>query len=148
MLVCGVEITTHEANICLVGHTNGMLNVPDCRQRVFTLPKSGSTEAVRAFHFSFQKLMQDYKVDEVVIIERPQKGKLAGTALGFKLETAIQLIEQTVTVLHHSVIKAQLKRNPMQIDFDSLGLKKFQKQALNVAYAYHQNLLHPIAEEE
>ena len=42
-----------------------------------------------------------------------------------------------VEVFSPSVIKDQMKRNPLQTDFASLGLKKFQQQAFNVAYAAH-----------
>lgn len=142
MLVCGVELTVNEAIICLLGHDNGVFNVVECRQRAFTLPKSASTEATRDFHFSFKKLMQDYKVDEVVIIERPQKGKLAGSAISFKLEAAIQLLELPVTMIDHTTIKEQLKRNKMQAGFDGLGLKKFQQPALNAAYSYQNKCLY------
>lgn len=142
MLVCGVELTVNEAIICLLGHDHGAFNVAECRQRVFTLPKSASTEAMRDFQFSFKKLMEDYKVDEVVIIERPQKGKLAGSAISFKLEAAIQLLELPVTMIDHATIKEQMKRNKLQADFNALGLKKFQQPALNAAYAYQGEYLY------
>lgn len=146
MRVCGVEITTHEAVICLLGQDKGIFEVAECRQRIFTLPKTPTTEDVRDFQFGFKKLMEDYKVDEVVIIERAPKGKLAGTALGFKLETAIQLIELPVTLMDHSTMKDVIKQNPMVAEFDSLGLKKLQQAAFNVAYAYQHKLLYPDSE--
>ena len=143
MLVCGVEITTNEAILCLLGHDKGAFNIPECRQRTFKLPKIADTQAIRDFNFAFKKLMEDYKVDEVVIIERPLKGKNAGSTLGFKLETAMQLIDIPVSFINHSLIKDQMKRNPMQAEFDSLGLKKFQQQALHAGYAYQNELLYP-----
>ena len=136
MLVCGIELTANEVIVSLLDHKDGVFNVPDCRLRMFTLPKAMSTEAVREFQFSFKKLMEDYQIDEVVIIERPLKGKLAGSALGFKLETAIQLIEIPVSLIHPTVVKEQLKRNKIQVEFSALGLKKFQQQAFNAAHAY------------
>ena len=136
MLVCGIELSNHEAIICLLNYNNGEFKVVDCRQRVFTLPKSGDTQTIRDFHFSFHKLMEDYKVDELVIIERPHKGKLAGSALSFKIEAAIELTTLPVTMINHTRIKEQIKRNTMQADFESLGLKKIQQPALNAAYAY------------
>jgi hypothetical protein len=142
MLVCGIELTANEAIICLLSHNMGVFNVPDCRSRSFILPKSADTDAVRQFHFSFSKLMEDYHVDEIVIIERPQKGKLAGSAVSFKLETAIQLQSLPATLINHTEIKAQLKRNKIQADFESLELKKFQKAAFNAAYAYQSHILY------
>lgn len=142
MLVCGIELSAHEAIICLLDYNNGAFKVADCRQRVFTLPKSGNTKAIRDFHFSFHKLMEDYKVDELVIIERAHKGKMAGSALSFKIEAAIELTELPVSMINHSSIKEQIKRNRMQADFANLGLKKFQQQALNAAYAYQCEILY------
>lgn len=136
MLVCGIELTATDAVICLLNHNGNTFNLPECRQRMFSLPKAAATDAMREFHFAFKKLMEDYQVDVVVIIERPQKGKLAGTAISFKLETAIQLISLPVIMINHTTMKEQLKLNKMQAEFDSLGLKKFQQPALNAAYAY------------
>lgn len=137
MLVCGIELTSHEAVVCLLDYSGGVFTVPDCRVRMYSLSKTVDTQGIRDFHASFKKLMEDYKIDEVVIIERPLKGKFAGSTLSFKLETAIQLIELPVTLLNSSDIKEQAKRNRMQVDFASLDLKKFQQPALNAAYAYH-----------
>ena len=57
------------------------------------MQKKGHTaEDLRQFQFEFAKLMSDYSVDKVVIRERMPKGKFAGGAISFKLESAIQLI--------------------------------------------------------
>lgn len=143
MLVCGVELTAKEAVICLLGLKQGAFNVADCRTRQFALPKQFDTQDIRDFHFAFQKLMQDYGVDEVVIIERQPKGKFAGSAISFKLETAIQLQELPVTLIGHTTMKEQLKRNPVQADYEELGLKKFQLTAFQAAYAFHNEKLYP-----
>ncbi len=79
-----------------------------------------------------------YQVDEVVIIERHQKGKLAGSATSFKLEASIQLIDMPVELITPAMIKEQIKLNKLLVDFDSLELKKFQKPAFEAAYAYQQ----------
>jgi hypothetical protein len=142
MLVCGVELTANEAIICLLGYDRDAFSVPACRVRLFTGPKPPTTQALREFHFSFNKLMEDYQVDEVVILERALKGKLAGSAMSFKLETAIQLIDMPVTLINLATVKAQMQRNPMQASVESLGLKKFQAQALSAAYAYQHECLY------
>lgn len=136
MRVCGIELKGGEAIICLLGHDQGAFNVPECRQRLFSMTQSSATDSIRDFHFALTKLLQDYKVDEVVIIERDQKGKLAGSATSFKLEAAIQLIDMPVTLVSQAQMKEQIKRNKLQVDFDTLGLKKFQKPAFNAAYAF------------
>lgn len=141
MRVCGVELKGSEAVISLLNYDRGAFSVPECRQRVFAVSQSAQTDAIRQFQFAFGKLMEDYQVDAVAIIAREQKGKHAGSATSFKLEAAIQLLELPVALVTSSEIKAQLKQNPLQAEFESLGLKKFQQPAFNAAYAYqHQQL--------
>ncbi len=136
MQICGIELKGGEAIICLLNHERGAFTVVDCRQRLFTVSPSASTESIRDFQFAFSKLLHDYQVDEVVIIERQQKGKLAGSATSFKLEAAIQLLDLPVQLLAPGAIKEQLKLTPTPVAFESLGLKKFQQPAFHAAYAY------------
>ncbi|NRB37033.1 MAG: DUF3010 family protein [Pseudomonadales bacterium] len=136
MLVCAVELKGREAILSLLNQDGGAFMVPDCRQRLFTVSPSDTTESIRSFQFAFAKLMEDYKVEEIVVIQREQKGKFMGSATSFKLEAAIQLLELPVTMMSTKEIKAQITRNPIQVDFDSLDLKKFQKPAFGAAYAY------------
>lgn len=137
MRVCGVELKGGEAIICLLSYEGETFNVPDCRQQSFVISHSESTESIRDFHFAFSKLMEDYKVDKVVIVSREQKGKLAGSATSFKAEAAIQLLELPVILMSPVTVKERLKRNPPMVDFDGLGLKRFQNLAFDAAYAYH-----------
>lgn len=136
MRVCGVELKGGEAIICLLSYEGETFNIPECRKQSFTVSQSASSEAIRDFQFAFVKLMQDYKVDEIAIIEREQKGKLAGSATSFKLEAAIQLTDFPVTLLSPLTIKEQLKRNPPQVDFEGLDLKRFQQNAFDIAFAF------------
>ena len=107
------------------------------RQTRFTLGNGNDTEIMRKFQFDFAKLMQDYQIDSVAIRERQPKGKFAGSAKGFKMETAIQLIENLdVRVFSTTEIKEQVKRNPIPIAFEETGLKKYQENAFVNAYVY------------
>ena len=139
MKVCGVELTGSEAIICLLTLDSGLFGVPDCRAQKFVL--AGQTqEDTKAFQFAFQKLMQDYKVEHVVIKERATRGKFSGSAAGFKMEAAIQLIEGlTVHLQNNATEKACIKRNPMPVEFADTGLKMFQQNAFNSAYVYLTN---------
>ena len=88
----------------------------------------------------FAKLAEDYKIQKVVIKERPLKGKFAGGGLGFKMEAAIQLIDTLdVELINATDLKASLKRNPVTVAFSETGLKIFQQHAFEVAYATHMN---------
>lgn len=136
MLVCGIELKGREAILSLLSINGGTFLVPECRQRLFTVSPSETTDSMRDFQRTFIKLMEDYKVEEVVIIERDQKGKFMGSATSFKLEAALQLIDIPVNMIATKDMKAQISRNPIQVDFDSLDLKKFQKPAFSAAYAY------------
>ncbi|WP_076540053.1 DUF3010 family protein [Shewanella sp. UCD-KL21] len=135
MKICGVELKGGEAIISLLNYEKESFNVPECRQISFSISKSVETESIREFHFAFHKLMEDYKVDEIVIIEREQKGKFSGSATSFKLEAAIQITELPVAIISPVIIKEELKRNPPQTDLDTLELKRVQLPAFEAAYA-------------
>jgi hypothetical protein len=137
MRVCGVEINSNDVNVCLLSLADEIFELPDFRGRKLTLTDIHSTPALRSFQRTFAKLMEDYKVDQVVIRQRPMKGKFAGGAVGFKLEAAIELIpELKVTIMSTTDIKESLKRNPMQITYADTDLKAYQEVAFNTAYAY------------
>ncbi|MDD8057737.1 MULTISPECIES: DUF3010 family protein [Shewanella] len=141
MKICGVELKGGEAIISMLTYEGETFNVPACRKVSFSVSNSNETESIREFHFAFHKLMEDYKVDQIVIIEREQKGKLAGSATSFKLEAAIQLTELPVNLISPVAIKEQLKRNPPQVDFESLDLKRVQQNAFDVAYVQHNRII-------
>ena len=141
MKICGIEIKGSETVICLLSYKDGLFSIPDCRVRKIEYSKQNKTTDIRYFQSTFAKLAQDYKIDKVVIKERPLKGKFAGGALGFKMESAIQLIQELdVELMSATELKASLKRNPVTVAFAETGLKIFQQQAFEVAYAAHMNL--------
>ncbi len=135
MRTCGVEIKGSEALICVLSKEDDVFDIRDIRQTRFVLSNANDTESVRKFQFDFAKLMEDYQVDTVAIKQRPHKGKFAGGAVGFKIETALQLIDSLrVVLLNPTEMKEQLKKNPLPIDFEDTGLKKFQETAFVSAY--------------
>jgi hypothetical protein len=140
MRVCGIEIKANEAIICLMVLKDGLFELPECRQTRFTLSKDADSAQMQHFQFTFAKFVEDYKVEQLVIKERPQKGKFAGGAVGFKIEAALQLIKDCHTSLMSGTeLKELLKRNPLQIDFKATGLKVFQETAFLTAYAFSLN---------
>ena len=137
MRVCGIEIKSNEAVVCLMTLEQGLFQLPDCRQQRFVLQQDKDAAAMRKFQFTVQKFLQDYQVQQLVIKERPQKGKFAGGAVGFKIEAALQLLpEAQVELIPATFIKEQLSRHPLLIDFKATGLKVFQQTAFEVAYAW------------
>ena len=137
MRICAVDLKSNEANICLLELNQGMFEVPECRTRKITIANASSTEEMRQFQRTFAKLMEDYKVEKIVVRERPMKGKFAGSAIGFKIEAALQLLETIdCEILTAADMKQSLKRNPVDVSMKEVGLKQFQEQAFLTACAY------------
>ncbi len=137
MKVCGVELKGSDAVICLLSMKDGIFDIPDCRVRKVSIDKTNSQSSLKFFQTTFAKLMSDYKIEKVVIRERPTKGKFAGSAIGFKLEAAIQLIDKLpVELITNLDIKESIKKNPLPVSFDDTGLKVFQESAFITAYGY------------
>ena len=111
-------------------------DILDCRVRKLELPKGHSREELQKFQFAFAKLMEDYQVSRVCIKERQPKGKFAGGAVSFKLEAAIQLIDELeVDLISSAQIKESLSHRPLPIPFANTGLKGFQETAFTTAFA-------------
>ncbi|WP_440056026.1 DUF3010 family protein [Pseudoalteromonas sp. T1lg65] len=138
MKTLGVEISGSEALLCLLTKEDDVFDIRDIRQRRFTLANQGlELEDMRKFQFDVAKLVEDYGVDSIAIRQRPHKGKFAGSAAGFKMEAALQLIPKVdVKLLTGTEVKEQLKANPLPVDYEDTGLKKFQEQAFINAYVY------------
>ncbi|MGS2724799.1 DUF3010 family protein [Porticoccus sp. GXU_MW_L64] len=133
---CGIEIKSNEVLICPLVKNGDLFTIPDLRQQRLQIRNADDQEQLRAFQRTFGKLMSDYGIDRVVIRSRPQKGKFAGGAVGFKLEAAIQLIDGLqVSLISNTEIKEQLKHTPLFIDFAETGLKKFLEPAFTTVFA-------------
>jgi phosphoribosyl 1,2-cyclic phosphodiesterase len=144
MFICGVDIKGTEAVVCILEYREGVFFVPDCRVRKVEFSKRNRSSDLAYFQSTFAKLMTDYKVDKVVIKERPLTGKFSGGGLGFKMEAALQLIANLdIETISQQHLKASLKRNPVTVNFVETGLKVFQEHAFQVAYASHMNTIYP-----
>lgn len=137
MRVCAIDLKSNEANLCLLDLNQGLFNVPDCRARKFILQDPSRADQLRNLQQQFSKLIEDYKIDKLVIRERPMKGKFAGSSASFKIEAALQLLDNVeCDILTNQEMKERLKDNPAQVNFKELGLKQFQAVAFETAYAY------------
>lgn len=136
MRILGIELTGNDAIVALLEQENGMFYIPDFRARKVPCRNPDDQEQLQYFQKSIVQLVQDYKIDEIVIRGRMKKGKFAGGANGFKLEAAIQLIQNAkVSIMIPATQSAIMKRFPMSIPFAETGMKKFQQFAFEVAYA-------------
>lgn len=137
MKVCGIDLKGSEAIICVLSKDKGLMEIPDTRVRSIVYSNTLESGDLSYFQRTVAKLLEDYQIQNVVIRERAQKGKFAGGAAGFKMEAAIQLIENVnVDILSASESKAILKSNPIAIEFGDTGLKKFQEDAFKTAFAW------------
>lgn len=148
MKVCGVELKGNDAIICVMARENDLYDIPQIRVQKINLNDAGDAEQVRHFQFTFAKLLEDYKVDKVVIKGRALKGKFAGGPVGFKLEAAIQLIaDLDVEILAGTFIKKSLSRSRIDIDFRDTGLKQYQESAFETAFGYLESIRYPSDDE-
>ncbi len=137
MRICAVDLKNNEANLCLLEQKEGLFNLPDCRARKFTLINPLDSQAVIDFQKQFIKLVEDYKIEKIVIRERMTQGKFAGSAVSFKIEALLQLMPNTeAEVFLVNEIKQVIKDHPVLVPFKELGLKQFQEQAFITGYAY------------
>ena len=91
---------------------NGLIQLPDCRTRKLSLQKTATAHELKYFQKYFAQLVQDYKIETIVIRQRPMKGKFAGGAIGFKLEAALELLNGVqVIVMPPTEIKTALKES-------------------------------------
>lgn len=138
MKVLGIELSAKEANVCLVNLEKGLFDLPPCRARKLTVENPHDAGELQYFQRTVAKLVEDYGIDCIAIKERPYKGKFAGSAVSFKLEAALQLLDTQVVLLSSSTIKDKNKGLEAMVDFRETGLKKFQQSAFEVAMAQLQ----------
>ena len=137
MKVCGVELKANDAIVCLLSLDEGLFSIPDCRSTKLSINNANDANQLQSFQSTFAKLMSDYQIDKVVIRQRPTKGKFAGGYVGFKIEAILQLCENfDVELIAINEVKESLKRNELIIDFRDTGLKKFQQNAFDTAFAF------------
>lgn len=138
MKVCGIELTGNDAIVSVVLFEDEIFHLPECRARRVPCKAPDDRNELRYFQKTFTKLVKDYKIDTLVIKQRMKKGKFAGGANSFKLEAALQLMDDRVEVklISATQIKENLKKYPLPIRFEETGLKKFQQVAFTTAFAY------------
>lgn len=136
MRICGADISGREVTFCVLEYDKGLIEIVPTRNPRLSLRDSVRQNDVRYLQRALAQFLSDYKVSEVIVRERPTKGKFSGSAESFKLEALLQsLPDYTVKLIKNTTLKETLKRYPLSIDFAESGLKKFQKPAFECAYA-------------
>ena len=94
MRVCGCEISAQEVRLAVV-ELNDEQNVELLRIKKtrIELKDGTSEENLRSVLAALQEFSQENTIDTFVIKTRAKKGRMAGGAVSFKIETLIQLVE-------------------------------------------------------
>lgn len=94
MRVCGCEISAKEVRLAVV-YLNDESNLEMLRLKTtrIELVDDTSEADLRSFLADLQAFSQEHKIDTFVIKTRAKKGRMAGGAISFKIETLIQLVE-------------------------------------------------------
>ncbi|MGJ8623431.1 MAG: DUF3010 family protein [Yoonia sp.] len=94
MRICGCEISAKEVRLAVVFMNDEdrmeMLRLKSTR---IELEDDTSEADLRSFLADLQAFARDYEIDTFVIKTRAKKGRMAGGAVSFKIETLIQLVE-------------------------------------------------------
>lgn len=94
MRVCGCEISAKEVRLAVV-YLNDEGSVEMLRPGITRLELEDDTSEadLRAFLEALHAFAGEYGIDTFAIKTRAKKGRMAGGAVSFKIETLIQLVE-------------------------------------------------------
>jgi hypothetical protein len=98
MRVCGCEISAQEVRLAVV-YLNDEGNVEMLRPRTtrIRLEDDTSEADLRSFLAALYEFSHENEIGTFVIKTRARKGRMAGGAVSFKIETLIQLVEGCYT---------------------------------------------------
>lgn len=98
MRVCGCEISAQEVRLAVVQlNDEGKIEMLRLKTTRIELADDTSETDLRGFLASLQEFAHENQIDTFVIKTRAKKGKMAGGAVSFKIETLIQLVEDCDT---------------------------------------------------
>jgi len=94
MVVCGCEISAKEVRLAAVRQNDeGIIELLRLKTTRIELDDDTSEIDLRSFLAALQEFSRENEVDTFVIKTRAKKGRMAGGAVSFKIETLIQLVE-------------------------------------------------------
>ena len=98
MRVCGCEISASEVRLAVAYHDDeGGVEMLRLKTTRVVLEDDASEADLRSVLAELQQFSRDYEIDVFVIKTRAKKGRMAGGAVSFKIETLIQLVEGSKT---------------------------------------------------
>lgn len=94
MRVCGCEISAQEVRLAVVYlNDEGDMEMLRLKATRIELQDDTSEADLRSFLADLQAFSREHEIDTFVIKTRAKKGRMAGGAVSFKIETLIQLVE-------------------------------------------------------
>ena len=94
MRVCGCEISAKEVRLAVVClNDEDSLEMLRLKTTRIELEDDTSEADLRLFLADLQEFSRENEIDAFVIKARAKKGRMAGGAVSFKIETLIQLVE-------------------------------------------------------
>ena len=121
MRVCGCEISAQEVRLAVV-QLNDEQNLELLRIKTtrIELKDDTSEENLRSFLAALQEFSQENTIGTFMIKTRAKKGRMAGGAVSFKIETLIQLVEGCNTrfvspIALSNFAKKELERYPEKL---------------------------------
>ncbi|MEP5633932.1 MAG: DUF3010 family protein [Tateyamaria sp.] len=98
MRVCGCEISAQEVRLAVVElNDEGDVEMLRLKTTRIELADDTSETDLRAFLASLQEFANEHQITTFAIKTRAKKGRMAGGAVSFKIETLIQLVEDCDT---------------------------------------------------
>ena len=94
MRVCGCEISAQEVRLAVIYlNDEGDIAMLRLKTTRIELEDDTSEADLRSFLADLQEFSREHDVDTFVIKTRAKKGRMAGGAVSFKIETLIQIVE-------------------------------------------------------
>ena len=115
MRVCGCEISAQEVRLAVV-QLNDEQNLELLRIKTTRIELKDDTSAadLRSFLAALHEFSQDNKVGTFMIKTRAKKGRMAGGAVSFKIETLIQLVEGCNTRFVSPIALSNFAKNELE----------------------------------
>ena len=116
MRVCGCEISSKEVRLAVV-FLNDEGNVEMLRLKTTRIELADDTSQadIRSFLADLQGFAQDHDINTFVVKTRAKKGRMAGGAVSFKIETLIQLVEGCHTGFVSPVALAHFSKKNLDV---------------------------------
>ncbi|MCF2906150.1 DUF3010 family protein [Octadecabacter sp. CECT 8868] len=115
MKVCGCEISAQEVRLAVVDLSDeGDMEMLRLKVTRVELEDDTSEANLRSFLADLQEFSREHEIDTFVIKTRAKKGRMAGGAVSFKIETLIQLIEGCETKFVSPVALAHFAKKDLE----------------------------------